>query len=248
MLTPYLFNPVNPETVEAQIEYNDKIGKPHQPRDLSGYLEKQELVQFQRNQSVLSMEPKALDMTRSCIEIITRALISDEGLSREQAEQLIYVVLGSEKDLQEKFQDIVQNMTDPVAALLETAGKLHCEITRSMFTAAMRLNLEDFRALFPERYCIHEPDLVIQKLVHPDFKLNNDQRKQHFAKNKELSFSILNALSTWEIAGLIPMQSMQVLQNAARYNVLKAVFSEQPQQNNGPQPVQLQNELNGTDV
>jgi hypothetical protein len=55
-------------------------------------------------------------------------------------------------------------------------------------------------------------------------------------------------MSTWEIAGLIPMQSMQVLQNAARYNVLKAVFSEQPQQNNGPQPVQLHNELNGSDV
>lgn len=248
MLTPYLFDPVKPETVEDQIKYNDKLGKPHQPRDLSSYLEKQELLQFQRNQSVLSVEQKALDMARSCTEIITRALIVDEGLSREQAEQLIYVVLGSEKDLQEKFLPIVQDTAEPVAALLEAGGTLHCEITRSMFTAALKLNLEDFRALFPERYCIHEPDLVIQKLVHPDFKLNNEQRKQHFAKNKELSFSILNALSTWEIAGLIPMQSMQVLQNAARYNVLKAVFSEQPQPNNGPQPVQLNNELNGSDV
>ena len=248
MLTPYLFDPVKPETVEDQIKYNDKIGKPHQPRDLSSYLEKQELLQFQRNQSVLSVEQKALDMTRSCTEIITRALIVDEGLSREQAEQLIYVVLGSEKDLQEKFLPIAQDTAEPVAALLEAAGTLHCEITRSMFTAALKLNLEDFRALFPERYCIHEPDLVIQKLVHPDFKLNNEQRKQHFAKNKELSFSILNAMSTWEIAGLIPMQSMQVLQNAARYNVLKAVFSEQPQPNNGPQPVSLQGELNGSDV
>ena len=248
MLTPYLYDPTKPDSVEEQIEYNNKLGRPHEPRDLSSYLEKQELLQFQHNQGVMPTEQKALDMCRACIELITRALIIDEGVSREQAEQFISIVLGSETVLLPKFQDIVQHTVDPVESLLDAAGKLHCELTRSMFIAAMKLNLADFRALFPERYCIHEPDLVIQKLVYPDFKLNNDQRKQHFAKNKELSFSILNALSTWEIAGLIPMQSMQVLQNAARYNVLKAVFSEQPQQNNGPQPVQLQNELNGTDV
>jgi len=248
MLTPYLYDPTKPGTIEEQIEYNNKLGRPHEPRDLSSYLEKQELLQFQHNQSLLPTDQKALDMYHSCIEIITRALILDEGMSREQAEQCILLVLGSENDLLPKFQGIVQHATDSVEALLETAGKLHCELTRQMFTVAMELNLEDFRALFPERYCIHDPDAVIHKLKNPDFKLNNDQRKQHFAKNKELSFSILNALSTWEIAGLIPMQSMQVLQNAARYNVLKAVFSEQPQQSNGPQPVKLQDELNGTDV
>jgi len=248
MLTPYLYDPTKPESIEDQIEYNNKLGKPHEPRDLSSYLEKQELLQFQHNQSLLPTDQKALDMHHSCIEIITRALILDEGVSREQAEQCIYTVLGSESDLLPKFQDIVQHTVDPVESLLEATGKLHCELTRSMFIAAMKLNLDDFRALFPERYCIHDPDAVISKLKNPDFKLNNDQRKAHFARNKELSFSILNALSTWEIAGLIPMQSMQVLQNAARYNVLKAVFSEQPQQDKSLQPVQLHNELNGADV
>lgn len=248
MLTPYLYDPTKPDSIEDQIEYNNKLGKPHEPRDLSSYLEKQELLQFQHNQSLLQADQKALDMYRASIELITRALILDEGISREQAEQCISTVLGSESDLLTKFQDIVQRTVDPVESLLEAAGKLHCELTRSMFISAMKLNLEDFRALFPERYCIHDPEAVISKLKNPDFKLNNDQRKAHFARNKELSFSILNALSTWEIAGLIPMQSMQVLQNAARYNVLKAVFSEQPQQNNVPQPVSLQSELNGADV
>ena len=248
MLTPYLYDPTKPDSIEEQIEYNNKLGKPHEPRDLSGYLEKQELLQFQHNQNILPTDQKALDMCRASNELITRALILDASMSREQAEQCISIVLGSETDLLPKFQSIVQQQAEPVDSLLDIAGKLHCELTRSLFIAAMKLNLADFRALFPERYCIHDPDAVIQKLKNPDFKLNNDQRKHHFAKNKELSFSILNAMSTWEIAGLIPMQSMQVLQNAARYNVLKAVFSEQPQQNNGPQPVQLQNELNGADV
>ena len=249
MLTPYLIDPSKAQSIEEQIEgFNAANGKAHAPRNLSSYMEPQELLQFQHNQSILPESQKVIDMCSAGVELITRALILDEGMSRGQAEQCILITLGTEKELLPRFQSAVQIMVEPVAALLEAAGALHCEVTRQLFIAAMKLNLADFRALFPERLCVHDPDAVIQKLKNPDFTLNNEQRKLHFAKNKELSFSIMNSLSTWEIAGIMPMQAMQVLQNSARYNVLKAVFSEQPQQNRGPQPVQLQNELNGTDV
>lgn len=246
MLSPFLFDPTKSMPIEEQVEFIDGIlGRKHHPRDMSRYLEAEELEKFEENLKRLNSDQKAVDICQSSLELVKRALVLDEGVSRQQAEQLVTIGLGTLKNLVPEFIQKLQMSTTPTEILFESAGRYHCELTKAIFTAALKLNLEDFRSIFPERFCIHDAGAVIEKMKNPDYKLSAEERKRHFARNKDLSFSILNSISTWEVGSMVPMESMQILQNAARYNLLKSVFGEQAQQ--GPS-VQVGDELNSADV
>jgi len=62
-------------------------------------------------------------------------------------------------------------------------------------------------------------------LKDPHYTPSAAERKKYFEENKEQSFAIINSMSIWEIADLVPLESMQVLQNAGRYSLLKQFYS-----------------------
>ena len=83
----------------------------------------------------------------------------------------------------------------------------------------------DYRSIFPQRVCAHNSALVLKRLKDPHYTPSVEERKQYFRENAEQSFAIINSMSIWEIADLVPLESMQVLQNAGRYSLLKQFYS-----------------------
>jgi hypothetical protein len=250
MLSAYLFDPTSKKTVAEQVAYNDTLetGKAHSPKDMSAYVTTQELATFKRLHLDLPDSQKPHDMVVSCRELIIRALMKDEAFNREVAEDFIITGLGNESILTQRIKSLTVNHTSSVEEqLLKSASQFHCELTKKIFIAAMRLNQSDYRAFFPERVCVHSSELVLKNLADPDYVPTAEERKQHLLANREMAFSILNSMSIWEIAELVPMESMQVLQNAGRYSTLKEAFTnldakEEPAQ---PAPVVLKDELDG---
>lgn len=249
MLTPYLFDPSSQKSVEDQVEYNDKLNleKPYLPRDLSVYLDAEEIVSFETAYNALPVSEKPVAIWRSCFELVVRALIVEEDVSAETAEEFINAGLGSEQDVLPRIYEMVTTSQQaPISILLKTASFLHFDLTRKIFVRAMELNQLDYRALFPIRVCVHSPDLVIKRMKNRNYKPTDDERKKHLRENKELAFSILNSMSIWEIADLVPMESMQTLQNSGRYCVLKEVFADDtPATTTGKNAAAVKNELKG---
>lgn len=229
MLTPYLFDPSSQKNVEEQIDYNDKLNpeKPYRARDMRSYLDTNEADTFQSTYYALPISEKPIAIWRSCFELIVRALIIEEEVTEEIAEELIYAGLGTESEMLPRITEIVTTSSHaPIRLLLDTASVLHFDLTKKIFVKAMELNQIDYRALFPIRVCVHSPDLIIKRLRNKNYKPTDEERQRHFRDRKELAFSVLNSMSIWEIADIVPMESMQTLQNAGRYNVLKGVFTE----------------------
>lgn len=252
MFTPYLFDPTSRKTVADQVDYNSKLdsAKANLQRDMRMYVTDSELELFSQKHDLLSDSDKTLDLLRSCCELVTRALIRDEGVSREMAGAFITAGLGSEEKLLPSFNDLADSTLPANRQLLKTAAILHSDLIRTIFIAAMELNQQDYRSFFPERVCVHSPELVLKRLKNADFQPSAVERKQHLLSNREMAFSILNSLSIWEISDLVPMESMQVLQNAGRYNVLKEIFTNLDAKNDTEPatPVALKDELDGEDI
>lgn len=238
MLTPYLFDPTSPKTVEEQVEFIDKItsGKLHQPKDLSGYLDDEEMQEFEERYNALPITEQPLALWRTCIELMVRVLVVDEDVTEATAGELIYAGLGGDVEMLPQIRDIAMANRSalPVRLLLNTASNLYFQLSWKIFVRAMELNQLDFRALFPIRVCVHCPDLIIKRLKNKNYKPTDEERKKRFQEQRELAFSIMNSMSIWEISEVIPFESMQMLQNAGRYNLLKSIFAGNADMGAGP--------------
>lgn len=249
MFTPYLFDPTSQKSIADQVTYNDRLdhAKAHKPRDMKAYMTAEELRLFQQQHTLLPASEKPLDLLHSCCELIIRALMRDEGFNRNMAEAFIKSDLGSEEELLPRFYDLVAGTLTVEQQLLSMSAELHCNLTKTIFVAAMALNQLDYRSFFPERVCVYSPELVLKRINNPEFQPTDAERKQHLIAFREMAFSILNSMSIWEIADLVPMESMQLLQNAGRYNILKEVFAnlDAKEEVEAPVPVGLKDELDG---
>lgn len=229
MFTPYLFDPTSRKSAAEQVEYNDKLNleKSHRPLNMRIYLDDDEIDQLQSAFKTIPISEKPVAIWRSCFELIVRALIVEEDFTPETATEFINAGIGCEQEMLPQICEIVTtSIFAPIQILLDTASTLHFELTKKIFVTSMELHNLDYRSLFPQRVCVHSPDMVLKKMKNPKFKPTTEERKKFFRENKELSFAILNSMSIWEVADIVPMESMQVLQNAGRYNLLKQVYSE----------------------
>ena len=229
MLTPFLHDPTSTKTVAEQTDYNDKINaeKPHRPRDMSVFLDNVEIIQFQAAYDSLPIDEKPIAIWRSCVEVIVRALIFDEDFSPETAAEFITSGFGSEHDMLPFIREKISVSSQaPIQIMLEIASVMYYTLTKKIFVISMELHQLDYRSIFPQRVCAHNSALVLKRLKDPLFTPSPEERKQYFKENKEQSFAIINSMSIWEIADLVPLESMQVLQNAGRYSLLKQVYSD----------------------
>ena len=228
MLTPFLFDPTSTKTVEEQIDYNDKINaeKPYRPRNMREFLDDTEIDQFQAGYDSLPIDEKPIAIWRSCFEVIVRALIYDEDFSPETAAEFITSGFGSEHDMLPRIREKISiSRQAPILIMLTTASDLYYVLTKKIFVVSMELHQMDYRSIFPQRVCAHNSALVLKRLKDPHYTPSVEERKQYFRENAEQSFAIINSMSIWEIADLVPLESMQVLQNAGRYSLLKQFYS-----------------------
>ena len=252
MLSPFLFDPTSQKSVLEQVEYNDKINaeKPYRPRDMSEFLNGEEVEQFQTGYDALPISEKPIAIWRTCFEIIIRALIFDEDLSPETAEELVTNGIGSEHDMLPRIRErITTSSQEPIQVMLEAASGLYYVLTKKIFVLSMELHQMDYRSIFPQKACVHNAELVLKRLKDPKFTPSAAERKQYFQENKEQSFAIINSMSIWEVADLVPLESMQVLQNAGRYSLLKQFYSDDAPSSSAtasaPKAVSVKNELKG---
>ena len=228
MLTPFLFDPTSQKSVEEQVDYNDRLNaeKPHRQRDMRVFLDDDEINQFQVGYDALPIDEKPIAIWRSCFEVIVRALIFDENFSPETAEEFITNGLGSENDMLPRIREKISiSRQAPIQIMLMTASDLYYTLTKRIFVVSMELHQQDYRSIFPQRVCAHNSSLVLKRLKDPRYTPSAEERKKYFQENKEQSFAIINSMSIWEIADLVPLESMQVLQNAGRYSLLKQFYS-----------------------
>ena len=229
MLTPFLHDPTSTKTVEEQTDYNDRLNaeKPHRQRDMRAFLDDDEIDQFQAGYDSLPVEEKPIAIWRSCFEVVVRALIFDEDFSPETAAEFITSGCGSERDMLPRIREKISiSRQAPIQIMLETASDLYYTLTKRIFVVSMELHQLDYRSIFPQRVCAHNSALVLKRLKDPHYTPSAEERKKYFQENKEQSFAIINSMSIWEIADLVPLESMQVLQNAGRYSLLKQVYTD----------------------
>lgn len=229
MLTPFLFDPTSTKSVEEQVDYNDRLNaeKPHRPRNMREFLEDEEIDHFQAGYESLPIDEKPIAIWRSCFEVITRALVFDENFSPETAAEFITSGIGSEHDMLPQIREYISIYRQtPINLMLDMASDLYYTLTKKIFVISMELHLMDYRSIFPQRVCAHNSALVLKRLKDPHYTPNAEERKQYFQENREQSFAIINSMSIWEIADLVPLESMQVLQNSGRYSLLKQFYSD----------------------
>jgi glutamate synthase domain-containing protein 1 len=90
------------------------------------------------------------------------------------------------------------------------------------------MNQWDFERLFAERSCVHDSDLVYELAKDPSFRPTDDQRKQHFVDNREMSFGIMMSFAGFMVYEQTTNPDMRVISMATAYNVLKGVFNPEP--------------------
>jgi len=197
------------------------------PKDLSDLLTAGEIRVF--NQMYDSSTDKVTVVKAKVSELVARKLARDEGFTMERAED--WVQIGFDRlfySPPEKFPLSSDSKPSPIAVVLETAEQFHFALYRIIFTNAMQLNQWDFERLFAERSCVHDSDLVYQLAKDPSFRPTDEQRKQHFVTNREMSFGILMSFAGFMVYEQTTNPDMRVISMATAYNVLKGVFNPEP--------------------
>ncbi|MBV5335409.1 MAG: hypothetical protein JZU49_06345 [Sulfuricurvum sp.] len=186
-----------------------------------------------------SSTDKTIVVKAKACELVTRKLARDESFSMEHAEE--WVQLGLNRDYYRTFTQLAEEYLDPndlpslqettpspISEVLETASHFHFALYRFIYTTAMKLNQWDFERLFAERSCVHDGDLVYELAKDASFRPTDDQRKQHFLDNREMSFGIMMSFAGFMVYEQTTNPDMRVISMATAYNVLKGVFNPEP--------------------
>lgn len=206
-------------------------------KNLSDLLTTSEIKTFE--QMYDSSIDKTIVVKAKVCELVARKLSRDESFSMERAAE--WVRLGLNRDYYRTFAQIAEDYLDPNALplpietapsaifeVLEIASHFHFALYRFIYTTSMRLNQWDFERLFAEKSCVHDSDLVYELAKDPSFRPTDDQRKQHFVDNREMSFGIMMSFAGFMVYEQTTNPDMRVISMATAYNVLKGVFNPEP--------------------
>ncbi len=182
---------------------------------------------------------KTIVVKAKVCELVARKLARDESFPMERGEE--WVQLGLSRDYYRTLAQLAEEYLDPhalpeptgaapspISEVLETASHFHFALYRFIYTTAMKLNQWDFERLFAERSCVHDSDLVYELAKDPSFRPTDDQRKQHFVDNREMSFGIMMSFAGFMVYEQTTNPDMRVISMATAYNVLKGVFNPEP--------------------
>jgi hypothetical protein len=182
---------------------------------------------------------KSIVVKAKVCELVARKLAHDESFSMERAEE--WVQLGLSQDYYRTLAQLAENHIDPndlplpietapspISEVLETASHFHFALYRFIYSTAMKLNQLDFERLFAERSCVHDSNLVYELAKDPSFRPSDEQRKQHFLDNREMSFGIMMSFAGFMVYEQTTNPDMRVISMATAYNVLKGVFNPDP--------------------
>jgi hypothetical protein len=186
-----------------------------------------------------SSSDKSIVVKAKVCELVARKLARDESFTMGRAEE--WVQLGLSRDYYRTLAQLAENYLDPndshsqqettpipISEVLETASHFHFALYRFIYTTSMKLNQLDFERLFAERSCVHDSDLVYELAKDPLFRPSDDQRKQHFVANREMSFGIMMSFAGFMVYEQTTNPDMRVISMATAYNVLKGVFNPEP--------------------
>ena len=186
-----------------------------------------------------SSADKTIVVKAKVCELVTRKLARDESFPMERADA--WVQLGLSRDYYRTFAQLAEDYLDPndlpspqgttpspISEVLETASHFHFALYRFIYTTGMKLNQWDFERLFAERSCVHDCDLVYELAKDPSFRPSDEQRKQHFLDNREMSFGIMMSFAGFMVYEQTTNPDMRVISMATAYNVLKGVFNPEP--------------------
>ncbi|MEI7817411.1 MAG: hypothetical protein WCI45_09500 [Desulfuromonadales bacterium] len=182
---------------------------------------------------------KTIVVKAKVCELVTRKLARDESFSMERAEEWVRLALN--RDYYRTFAQLAEDYLDPndlpspqgttpspISEVLEIASHFHFALYRFIYITAMKLNQWDFERLFAERSCVHDGDLVYELAKDPSFRPTDDQRKQHFQDNREMSFGIMMSFAGFMVYEQTTNPDMRVISMATAYNILKGVFNPEP--------------------
>ena len=206
-------------------------------KNLSDLLTSSEIKTFE--QIYDSSIDKTIVVKAKVCELVARKLARDESFSIERAEE--WVQLGLNRDYYRSWPQLAEDYLDPDALpeptgaapsptseVLEIASHFHFALYRFIYSTAMKLNQWDFERLFAERSCVHDSNLVYELAKDPSFRPSDDQRKQHFVDNREMSFGIMMSFAGFMVYEQTTNPDMRVISMATAYNVLKGVFNPEP--------------------
>jgi hypothetical protein len=212
-------------------------------KNLADLLTASEIKTFE--QMYDSSSDKSIVVKAKVHELVARKLARDESFSMERAEE--WVQLGLNRDYYRTFAQLAEEYLDPndlhsqqgttqspISEVLETASHFHFALYRFIYTTAMKLNQLDFERLFAERSCVHDGDLVYELAKDASFRPTDDQRKQHFVDNREMSFGIMMSFAGFMVYEQTTNPDMRVISMATAYNVLKGVFNPEPGASTAP--------------
>lgn len=234
-LSPLQYNPMHLrtgkyKTVEEVVTFADMQAggiEIERPKDLSDLLTASEVTAF--NQMYDTSADKATVVKAKISELVAIKLARDEGFTTERAEK--WVQIGFDRyfyNAPEKLPHSSGSIPSPMTEVLETASQFHFALYRIIYTTAMQLNQWDFERLFAERACVHDSDLVFELAKDPSFRPTDEQRKQHFVNNREMSFGIMMSFAGFMVYEQTTNPDMRVISMATAYNVLKGVFNPEP--------------------
>lgn len=160
----------------------------------------------------------------------------EESMPRSlAAEQDRY--LQRKKETRENFTEVPPNPVDydfdlltqtPAGRMviaLHLATQFYERLETETYVKAMELNFLDYRAVFTDSPCVHDPDAVMNRLMNPQYELTKEERVKHFAENRAQSFSVLAGMSAFEVKSKVLQADDAVLASANRYNSLKEEFT-----------------------
>jgi len=222
---PMLYDPMylgrdQTPTVKDVVEFFDKVnaGQSEKPRNLAVHLSEAERVAFLSLYASAVGETPAILQREMILTLVTRQLMQEERFSEERA-QIISQYGASKYGIAENDAQV-----PPYDFILRTASELHFKLLQEMYITSMELHQEDFSALFSSNGCIHDPDLVFARMQDPTFRVSDEQRAEHFSKNRDTAFNLMMSFGGYLVEQEAINPKVKMMAMATMYRVLQGVF------------------------
>jgi len=241
-------NPDSPSGIRVHVADGDvKTGK-HRKRDFSVFISAEEIDQIQSHGSLSTEE-----FYDVAIQLMVRAAMVIEGFDSMTATRIVMLII-KPAIATEYIETVFNNRRatdeklDDLTKLLRVASDLYDLVDTELYVQSMRLNLEDFYSIFPSRSCLHDPKLVLKKLVDSKYAVTDSERLKHFKDNRSMSFGIIGCMSMYDVRENTIDPEMRILLNAGRYQTQKNVYDSAALAEESKPSVVLKDELDGAIV
>jgi hypothetical protein len=106
------------------------------------------------------------------------------------------------------------------------ASKFYERVETETYIAAMKRHYRDYRSIFTDSPCVHDPKHVMSELMNPGSDLTKSERERYFVEYSAQSFNILAGMSAFEVKTKVLNEEDFVIANATRFNGLKKFFAD----------------------